>query len=134
MKRDSLDLYDIRPESMTAYLKYYGWHFNKKMCDFAVSHMHKGSAKITPLTKEKVETMFKNHGIVLQNDILYDKVYLANYGMARHFGSAIGDEQKLTKYIKDNLDAEDDYDGMVFNRFYADMCKKGIPIEWEDMI
>jgi hypothetical protein len=41
MKRDSLDTYDIRPQAMTNYLRYYGMHFNKKLCDFAVSKMFK---------------------------------------------------------------------------------------------
>ena len=26
------------------------------------------------------------------------------------------------------------YDGLVFNRWYADMCKKGISIDWANMI
>lgn len=34
----------------------------------------------------------------------------------------------------DVIDDEDAYDGIVFNRFYADMCKKGIPIDWAEML
>lgn len=30
-----LDAYDMKPEGMIAYLRYNGWHFNKKMCDWA---------------------------------------------------------------------------------------------------
>jgi hypothetical protein len=37
-----LDFYDDRPTSMKNYLKYYGEHFNKKLCEFAVSKMKHG--------------------------------------------------------------------------------------------
>ena len=36
---DRLDYYDILPEGMDAYLSNYGWHFSKKMCEWAVSNM-----------------------------------------------------------------------------------------------
>lgn len=28
----------------------------------------------------------------------------------------------------------DGYDGLVFNRWYADMCRQGIPIDWHEFI
>ena len=37
---------------MKRYLKYYGEHFNKKLCEFAVSKMDHGK---TPISKEKVD-------------------------------------------------------------------------------
>ena len=37
MYKDSLDIYDELPEDMIEYLKYNGRHFNKHLCDFAVS-------------------------------------------------------------------------------------------------
>ena len=44
---------------------------------------------------------------------------------ADFMGSSITDEEHLAKYIKDVIDDEDAYDGIVFNRWYADMCKIG---------
>ena len=49
-------------------------------------------------------------------------------------GSSIEDELHLARYIKNVIDDPDGYDGMVFTHWYADMCKKGIPIDWEKMI
>ena len=40
-------------------------------------------------------------------------------------------KKRFVLFIKDVFDKESD---LVFNRWYADMAKKGIPIEWEDMI
>jgi len=53
---------------------------------------------------------------------------------ADFYGSSIIDEKHLALYIKDVIDDVDGYDGIVFNRWYADMCKQGIAIPWEDMI
>lgn len=39
----------------------------------------------------------------------------------------------LLKFI-DDIDDVDAYDGIVFNRWYADMCRSGVPIDWEEMI
>jgi len=50
------------------------------------------------------------------------------------FGSSISDEKHLAMYVKDVIDDEDGYDGIVFNRWYADMVTSGIPIEWEEML
>jgi hypothetical protein len=62
MTRMPLDIYDDRPSSMKRYLKYYGQHFNKKLCDFAVSKMRHGKA---PMNKDKVDELLRNHNIKL---------------------------------------------------------------------
>ena len=114
-------------------------HFNKKLSDFAASYMTKKEDErevaIQPYSKEKVETILKLYNVQLKNkNILYDHVYLANLCKADLLGSSVPDEKHLALYIKDNVDDIDGYDGMIFNRWYADMCKKGIVINWEEMI
>jgi len=61
-------------------------------------------------------------------------VFVANMCRADFYGSSITDDLHLAKYIKDVLDDTDAYDGIVFNRWYADMCKMGIVIDWDEMI
>lgn len=131
MIRKSLDTYDDRPTSMKRYLKYYGQHFNKKLCDFAVSKMKHGK---TPMTKDKVDELLKNHNIKLENNELYDYVYVCNMGNNDFMGSSILDDRHLAMYVKDVIDDKDGYDGIVFNRWYADTVTLGIPIEWEEML
>ena len=126
-----LDLYDDRPSSMKRYLRYYGEHFNKKLCDFAVSKMKHGKI---PVVKEKVDDILLKQGVTLNNNQLYDYVYVYNMGNNDFLGSSIVDERRLALYVKDVIDDKDGYDGIVFNRWYADTVKMGIPIEWEDMI
>lgn len=138
MTNTDLTQYDIKPEGMINYLRYNGPHFNKKLLDFAVSKMTKkvGNAeqKIIPVVKEKVDTMLKQYGIELKNNQLYDYLYVANMCKADFLGSSIADERHMALYVKDVIDDDDAYDGIVFNRWYADMCRKGIAVNWEEMI
>lgn len=89
---------------------------------------------ITPFSKDDVDNILKASGVVVKGGQLYDYVFVANMCKADFFGSSISDNVHLAKYIKDVLDDDDAYDGIVFNRWYADMCRKGVVIDWEEMI
>lgn len=138
MQYTDLTQFDIKPEGMINYLRYNGPHFNKKLCDFAVSKMYKKvgnvKVKLQAYTKEQVDNILSVNNIRLQNNQLYDHVYVANMCKADFLNSSVKDEMHLAKYVKDVIDDDDAYDGIVFNRWYADMCKQGIVIDWEDMI
>ena len=138
MQNTDLTQYDVKPEGMINYLRYNGPHFSKKLCDFAVSLMTKkvGSTqtKIIKLTDSQVDKMLQDHNIKLQNNQLYDYVFVANMCKADFLNSSIEDSLHMARYIKDVIDDDDAYDGIVFNRWYADMCRKGIVIDWEKML
>lgn len=126
-----LDFYDDRPTSMKNYLKYYGEHFNKKLCEFAVGKMKHGKPVVK---KEQVDDILNKYGVKLERNELCDYVYVYNMGYNDFLGSSIIDERHLALYVKDVIDDKDGYDGIVFNRWYADMVVQGIPIEWEEML
>ena len=126
-----LDFYDDRPDSMKRYLKYYGEYFNKKLCQFAVEKMKHGKM---PVGKEKIDEILQKHNIKLDHNELEDYIYVYNMGNNDYMGSSITDEKHLAMYVKDVIDDEDGYNGIVFNRWYADMVFQGIPIEWDDML
>lgn len=140
MARESLDLYDELPEDMYEYLRHNGRHFNKKLCDFAISKMKSKNpstgevVKLSPMSKETIDSLLKTYNIELEENELYDYVYVANMCKADFLGSSVPDEQHLCKYVKDVIDDVDAYTGIVFNRWYADMCRKGIPVSWIDML
>lgn len=136
MERTDLTQYDIKPEAMVNYLRYNGPHFNKKLLDFAVSKMTKqNGVPIVPFKKEEIEQKLKTAGIQLKNVQLYDHVFVADMCRADYLGSSIpNDDVHIALYIKDVIDDPDGYDGLPFNRWYADMCRKGIVINWEEMI
>lgn len=130
-----LDTYSKLPSGLEDYLSYYGWHFNKKLCDFAVSHMKKqGGIKLTPYTKEQVENLMKAHNIEVKQAQGYDCVFVANMAKADYLGSSIIDEVRLLKFVKDYIDDPDGYEGLPMTRFYADVIGKGVVIDWEDML
>lgn len=138
MKRASLTQYDEIPEDMLIYLRNYGPHFNRKLAKFAVSKMTKiidGKERpIPPYTKEEVENILAMNNVEVMRGQLCDCVYVANMCKADFLGSSIIDEKHLALYIKDVIDDVDAPDGLVFNRWYADMCYNGIAVEWEDML
>ena len=125
MKED-FTTYDIKPEAFVNYLRYYGEHFNKKLCEFACKQLPKHD-----YSKEKLDILLQSHGIEIKGAKLYDYVYVANWCKSVFYGSSITDEKRFVLFIKDVFEKEAD---LVFNRWYADMAKQGIPIEWEDMI
>lgn len=133
-----LDAFDVLPEDMMNYLRYNGRHFSRKLCDFAVSKMYRvengQKKKISSITKDQLDTLLKNYNITINNNQLYDYVYVANMCKADYFGSSITDDLHLLLYVKDTIDDPDGYDGLVFNRWYADTVRKGMPIDWREML
>lgn len=118
--------YDVKPKAFLNYLRYYGPHFNKKLVDFANEQLDKAD-----YSKEKLDILLQAHKVELKNSKLYDAVYVANWAKNTFYGSGIADEKHLVLFIKDMFEKEGN---LIFNRWYADMAKKGIPIEWEDMM
>ena len=128
------------PEDMEQYLAYYGHHFNKKLCDFAVSKMKKedkatGIPKpITPMKMEELKSLLEKNKVELESEDWYDALYLASMVKADLWGSSIEDEEHMAKYIEDVICDVDGYDGIVFCRYLADCSAKGIVIHWDMMI
>lgn len=135
-----LDNYGAYPSGMKEYLSTYGWHFSKKMCEWAVSRMYKDEEENKPeqaisnYTRERVDLLLKRFNLKLEKNKGYDDVYVANMCKFDFLGSSIDNEIKLAQFIKDYIDDADAYEGMPFTRFYADCIGSGTPIMWEDML
>lgn len=128
------------PSGMKEYLDTYGWHFSKKMCEWAVSKMKRKNPqtdKEEPLDymdKDDTEEFLKKYNVVLPDVKGYDAVYLLAMVRSDFFKSAIVDEQHLALYVKDFFSDPDGYPTMAFTRFYADCIGKGEPIIWSDYL
>lgn len=132
---DRLDAHDKMPEAMVNYLSNNGWHFSKKMCEWAISKMRGANdAKIEPITKDKLDALMKQYKIELKNDKGYDAVYVANMAKADFCGRSLPSDQYLCMYVKDYIDDPDGYEGLPFTRFYADCIGSGTPIIWDDLL
>lgn len=130
--------YDEIPEGMKVYINNYGCHFNKKLCQEAISRMYtvvNGKKEyIKPYTKEKVDALLDSYGITLKRGKLYDHVYVACMCKADFLGSSVPTEEQLAKFIKDMIDDPDAAEGFIFNRWYADTVFMNNPVEWEDVL
>lgn len=135
-----LDTYDVLPEDMRKYISFYGFHFNKKACDYAVSLMRKKNAvsgkeeAIEAWSKEQVEDLLKRNSIKLENCNGYDYVYVANMAKAGFYKSSLEDEAHLAKYVKDVVDDIDDNPENVFRCWLSKMVGNGVTFDWYDLL
>ena len=140
MCRTPLDIYDYRPQAMNAYLQNYGWHFSQKACEFAVSMLYRKNPttgkeeKVQPMSQEEVDKICAKYNVKLENNQLYDYVYIANKIKADYWQSSIVDEQHFALHIKDDIDDIDTADGVTMRMWYAKMVGCGIPVPWYELM
>lgn len=131
-RRDSRVKYET---SMEEYLGDYGYHFNKRLFEFAVSMMEdRNGARIKPWDKEKTEEFLKAHGVKLNNDKGHDAAYVINMARADYLGSSIADDQHLAFFVKDYMDDPDGSKTRAFDEFWIKSVALGIPIFWDEML
>ena len=134
-KRENFTAYETMPEDLAIYMSHNGPHFNKYACKFAVDQMYKDEdEEFKPFTKEQVDGFLQSYKVKVKNNHLYDAVYVANMCKADYLGSSVPTEEHVAKYIKDTIDDPDGAEGLVFNRWIADMKWLGIPIPWEEFL
>lgn len=134
MCRQRLDARGKLPTGLDEYTSMHGWHFSKKLCDYAVSRMTKKGGKIQPYTKEQVEEILKKYNVDSTKFSEYDHVYVANMARADYYASSIEDEKHIALFVCDYLTDEDGYDGIALTRYVADCIGKGEMPCWEDLI
>lgn len=127
------------PSGMQRYLDTHGWHFSRKLHDYATASMKKKDAagmpvNVQPLTKDQVDSFLSQHGIELENDAGYDACYVANMARSDYYGSSILTDLTLAKFVRDYIDDPDGYEGLPLMRYYADCIGKGLLLPWEEMI
>lgn len=140
MKHLPLDIYDDMPQAMQRYIAQYGWHFNKKAFECAVKMMRKKNAAtgklepVEPWSKEQVEDMLQRNGVKLDNCIMYDAAYQANWCKADLFKSSVPDEQHVALFLKDTLDDVDGCDELPFRYWLQKCVAMGMPVDFEDLM
>lgn len=93
--------------------------------------------KLEPIeywTKDQVDELLKRNNITLEDNTLYDYVWVANMVRSDYWKSSIADEQHLALMIKDIIDDPDQKDGFIFNRWISDRLFNGNPIDWEELV
>jgi hypothetical protein len=117
------------------YVDQYGFHFSKKLYEWAVSMMRdRNGNKLQPMTKEQVAEHIRNHGVTLKNDKGWDAAYVLMMGKADYLGSSITDDVHLDLFVRDFLDDPDGNPTKAFDHFVVDCRVKKEPIFWEEMM
>lgn len=120
---------------MEEYLEDYGYHFNKRLFEFAVDMMEDRSGQpLKPWDKQKTTEFLKALGVTLKNDKGHDAAYVLNMARADYFGSSIADEQHLALFVRDYLDDKDGSPTRAFDEFYIKTVAMGIPVFWDEML
>lgn len=127
------------PEDMKTYLSYYGMNFSKKLYEFAVDNMRRESAdgkleRVKPMMVDELKSLLSKYKIDIENNDLYNAMYLAAMVKADYWGSSIEDDEHLARYIEDTLCDVDAAEGQVFARYLADCSVKGCIIHWNEML
>lgn len=139
-RNEDLTMYDYLSDEERYYYSQYGRHFNKRLCDFAVSLMMRRNPKsgekekITPMSRSDVDALLSAQNVRLSHNDLYDATYVCNMVLADMRGSSIEDDKHHALAIKDFMDDEDQYPGMLLSRWKNDCARKGIVIDWERML
>ena len=135
-----LDAREKFPAGMEEYLASYGWHFSKRLCEWAVGRMKKASqisgkpVPVNAVDRAKVEEILKRHNVDCSEFKSYDHVFVYHMAKADFANSSLPDEQHLALYVKDYLCDPDGYEGIALTRFYADCIGKGDAVPWEDVL
>lgn len=129
---------DIRykyPSAMEEYLSEYGYHFNKKLFDFAVDMMvDRTGRKLQPWDKDSAENFLSSHGIRLKNGKGHDAAYVLNMARADYYGSSLPDDARLALFVKDYMDDPDGSETRAFDEFYIKSVALGFPIFFDEML
>lgn len=138
--RTPLDMYDDIPREMKAYLRNYGFHFNKKSVAAAIRGMKryndttKRLERIEAVDKQHIEEIMKQHGITIEDNVGYDFVYYFHQAMADLYGNVLQDERGVCMYVAAMINDADMKGGNAFRHYLVDLDAKGIGADWEDWL
>lgn len=117
------------------YVDQYGYHFNKKLYEWAVSMMRDiNGNKVQTRTKEEADDWLHAHGVTIKRDKGYDAAYVLAMAKADFLGSSIKDDPHLALYVRDYLDDIDGSESKAFDHFVVDCRAKHEPIFWDMMM
>ena len=117
------------------YVDMYGFHFSKKLYEFAVSQMKdRNGNKMSVMDKDKVADLLRANNTVPKNDKGYDAAYVYSMAKADYYGTSITDDARLAMYVRDFLDDPDGSKTKAFDHFVVDCKAKDEPIFWDEML
>lgn len=123
---------------MTAFEDYteqYGYHFNKKLYEWAVSMMEdRMGNRVTPMSKEQVNEFLRVQGVTIKNDKGWDVPYVYHMRKSDSFGGSLTTDKQLALAVAEYQDDRDGNENQAFDCFVINSRAKGVYIYWEDFL
>lgn len=117
-----------------AYKKENGPHFTCKLADWASAKMVNSDGTNHLWTSEQVKDAVKSLGYDLIGSYTWgDVAYAANMYYS-DFRKVLPTDVDAVKMAILAMKDPDGYEGMIFNRFTADIMEKGVCVPWHDVM
>lgn len=121
-------------ENYRTYKMHNGMHFNSKLAEYASSHMTNANGTNHTWTCKDVEGAFASLGLKLPEKATWgDATYAANM-IYSDFAALLKADTDAVKMAHALLTDPDGYEGMIFNRYTADIMEKGICVPWHELM
>lgn len=113
------------------YVDKHGKHFTDELAEFASMRMKNRNGMTHTWKVSEVKSAFERMG--LEKPVKYtwgDATYAANMAYADFYGSSLKSEQDCLRYANDLMSDVDGYEGMILNRYLADIMGKEMKMDW----
>lgn len=116
------------------YKQKHGMHFSDNMSMWASAHMVNSDGKDHCWSIDDVKSAFSTLGYKLKNGYTWgDVTYMANMLYA-DYSKCIKSDIDAVKMAYAITEDPDGYDGMIFNRYTADIMSKNVEVPWKKLI
>lgn len=117
-----------------AYKEKNGMHFSDKLANWASAKMVNIDGKTHNWTVDDVKAASTSLGYSLKNGYTWgDVAYMANMIYADYI-QVLKAETDAVKMANIIMADPDGYEGMVFNRYTADIMAKNVDVPWEELM
>lgn len=108
-----------------------GMHFSDKLAVWASRQMKNADGKDHMWTIDDVKGAFEAFGYVLKGKCTWgDATYAANM-LYSDYGLQLKSDTDAVKMAYALMNDPDGYEGMIFNRWTADIMEKGVCVPWD---
>lgn len=128
---ESMGKASISLQAYEDYIQAHGKHFTPDLAEHASGMMVNGNdMKHTWTTKQVIQSGAALGLVMPKNVTMGDVAYLANMYYADFFPDILKDEAACIRAAYKAVNDVDGYEGMIFNRWIADLKEKEVKLDW----
>lgn len=121
-------------EGYKAYKAKNGMHFSDNLAMWASAHMKNADGTEHGWSVDDVKAAYKAFGFELKGGYTFgDVTYMAN-SLYADYSQCLKSDTDAVKMAYALTNDPDGYDGMIFNRYTADIMEKGVCVPWDKVM